>query len=170
MVYCFSSDTGSTFSAPVRISTDNWVVDGCPHTGPSIAVNQTGLHFAWYTMGGGGGVYYCHMTGDSHRFSAREAVSRNESARHPQMSALPDGNLLIVWDESVQQGGVYNSRIGLQERNENGLVLHTSFITPASADAVFPQITALPGGKALMAYTLREGPSLQVRYRLIKGW
>lgn len=96
MAYAFSGDDGRTFTTPARISADNWVVNGCPHTGPSMAANNSGLHFAWFTMGGGGGVYYCHTTGNGLVFSPRQAVSELPSARHPEIVSLPGGDLAIV--------------------------------------------------------------------------
>ena len=37
-----SADGGRTFSPPVRVSEDNWVLDGCPENGPAIAVEARG--------------------------------------------------------------------------------------------------------------------------------
>src|SRR5690606_37398163 len=37
MVYLSSNDGGESFSSIKSISEDNWQVDGCPHTGPSLA-------------------------------------------------------------------------------------------------------------------------------------
>lgn len=58
MVHTVSIDGGKTFSQSKRISDDNWAINGCPHTGPTMTENNSGLHFAWYTMGGGSGVFY----------------------------------------------------------------------------------------------------------------
>ena len=41
-----------------RISQDNWVISGCPHTGPAMAENKEGIHFTWFTGGSGSGIYY----------------------------------------------------------------------------------------------------------------
>ena len=35
-----SSDGGRTFASPVRVSEDNWVLDGCPENGPAVAIDQ----------------------------------------------------------------------------------------------------------------------------------
>jgi hypothetical protein len=38
------------FEAPVRVHDDGWVFPGCPHAGPSIAIDSEGrLHVGWYT-------------------------------------------------------------------------------------------------------------------------
>src|SRR5690606_14147404 len=36
MMIATSTDHGATFSRPLTISADNWNIDGCPHTGPSL--------------------------------------------------------------------------------------------------------------------------------------
>jgi hypothetical protein len=167
MAYAFSGNGGRTFTTPVRISRDNWVVNGCPHTGPSMARNSAGLHFAWFTMGGGGGVYYCHSTDNGLAFSPRQPVSEVPSARHPQIASLPGGDLAIVWDEGVKYGNRYHQRIGLQLRGPTGLVLGTRYVTPDSVNADFPQIAVLDDHHALLAYTVQRGDAQQVKCRLV---
>ena len=51
MVHMVSHDGGKNFSHPKRIHGDNWVISGCPHTGPAMTENQEGIHFAWFTGG-----------------------------------------------------------------------------------------------------------------------
>src|SRR5688500_11898363 len=53
IVHSVSSDEGKSFSKPAVISDDNWMINACPHTGPSIAESGGKIHFAWYTMGTG---------------------------------------------------------------------------------------------------------------------
>jgi hypothetical protein len=46
-----SADGGRTFGAPVRVSDDNWVLDGCPENGPSLTVDEKGrIHVVWPTL------------------------------------------------------------------------------------------------------------------------
>ncbi len=168
MFYSSSMDTGKTFSSPVRISPDNWVVDGCPHTGPSMAENSNGLHFTWFTMGGGGGVYYCHTKNEGKTFSSRQAVSELPSARHPQIVAMPDNDLAIVWDEGIHYKGSPHQRIGFQMRGPSGLLLDTGYITADSSNAAFPQIQVLNERQVLLAFTWEEGDRQQVRYKIVE--
>lgn len=45
-----SDDRASSFTAPVRVYNDGWVIDGCPHTGPAVTTDDAGvLHVAWST-------------------------------------------------------------------------------------------------------------------------
>ncbi len=168
MFYSVSTDTGKTFSKATRISPDNWVINACPHSGPDMAVNRSGLHFVWYTMGGGSGIYYCHSSDNGKTFSARESVSDNPSAKHDQIVALPDGKLVIVWDESVKNGDNYHYRIGLQERDPEGKVIKTAFITPDDEDAMFAALLPLNNDAVLTAYTTQKSDGKErVCYRRI---
>ncbi|QEC53226.1 hypothetical protein EDD80_104213 [Anseongella ginsenosidimutans] len=128
MVYSCSRDRGRTFLPPIRISADNWEVEGCPHSGPSLAVNAAGVRAVWFTAGKGtaggnrrvgagrtarenagsslanasAGVYQAalaHTGGKDHSFSQRRLLSTE--ARHPQLISLPGGGTAIAWDEVI---------------------------------------------------------------------
>ncbi|MDQ6478144.1 sialidase family protein [Dyadobacter sp. LHD-138] len=160
MVHAVSMDNGKNFSRPKRISADNWVIRGCPHTGPTMTGNQQGMHFAWYTMGSGKGIYYCNSS-DANHFTARQSVSASASAKHPQMVVNMQGQLAIVWDELTEEG---NFRIGLQTRTESGNLMKTGFITAANINATHPVALASGQTGLLVAYTKKEGDRSQVFY------
>jgi hypothetical protein len=168
MMYCRSADSGKHFSTPRRISADNWVIRGCPHTGPSMAANKDGIHFSWFTMGGGGGIYYCRQQSESPTFSPRQTVSDRVSARHPQIIALPTGALALVWDEGAGSGKDIYQRIMLQQRGPSGLLIHTRPLTAKGLNASFPQIIALDNQSALVAYTVYSGQKQQVQYQVVR--
>lgn len=164
MMHTVSSDEGRTFTNTERISPDNWKISGCPHTGPTTGSNKEGLHFAWYTMGNGEGVFYCRSADNGKTFTPRESVSRKGSAKHPQLAIMPDGKIVIVWDEAMQKGDKYNNWIGMQVRDEKGNVLKSEFITPDSAVASFPVIIPVQS-IVLVAYTLRTSTGDKVHYQ-----
>ncbi|ACU64344.1 sialidase family protein [Chitinophaga pinensis] len=169
MVHMVSVDGGNTFSNMNRISADNWVVRGCPHTGPAMVKNNEGMHFAWFTMGGGEGVYYCQSADNGQTYSRKQKVSSAPMAKHPQITALPDDKVLIVWDEPVKlPNNTFNSRVGFQWRDGAGKVLNTGLLTSDSAYATFPVIRSVDKGTALMAYTQRVGELQEVRCMLIR--
>lgn len=156
MTHIVSRDAGKTFSAPKRISEDNWAISACPHTGPSMAENKNGLHFAWHTMGSGVGVFYCASNDNGETFSKRENISEEPSARHPQITALPNGELVTVWDESIQNGERYNSWIGLQRRNENGKVISKEYITSNEMVSEFPLVRAVDDNSVILVWVQKE--------------
>jgi hypothetical protein len=166
MMHMVSEDNGKSFSKPQRISPDNWAIDGCPHTGPTMASNRQGMHYAWFTMGGGSGVFY-NRKPDGETFTTRVPVSTAPSAKHPQMAAFGGGRLAIVWDERVQLQEQINNGISLQLRSETGEPISTSRLTPDSLTAVFPVITPVSESRLLVAYTVKDREAGEVWYQLV---
>lgn len=167
MSVCFSNDNGNTFSKPKRISADDWKISGCPHTGPTITENSQGLHFAWYTMGNGSGVYYCNSIDKGLNFSKREIVSSSTSAKHPQITTSKDQSVYIVWDEIKKTNGVATYQVGLQKRDKNGKIVNSTFISPESQNATFPVIKHIQNNNLLVAWVNRDNPE-NIYYKIIK--
>ncbi len=164
MVHAVSLDNGKTFSEPKCISPDNWVINGCPHTGPAIAQTSEGLSFVWYTLGNGSGVFYAGSKDNGKTFSKKDAVSAKPSAKHPQLEVVKTGEQLIVWDEAVPGG----NRIGLEIRSAGGKKLGTGYLTDSIGYASFPVIKPLDKGY-IVAYTGKEqsGSDERVFYKII---
>jgi hypothetical protein len=156
MVHIASANEGKTFSLPKRISDDNWVINGCPHTGPTMTENSTGLHFAWYTMGGGSGVFYSNTINKGKSFSMRDSVSGKSSAKHPQITSLPNGDIIIVWDEMIKKGEHFNACIGLQHRSGQGKVISTRYITSDDFVVGYPVIKAVDNNVVVVAWVQQE--------------
>lgn len=152
MVHIVSADDGKTFSLPKRISQDNWVIMGCPHTGPAMAENKEGIHFTWFTGGNGSGIYYNNSKDNGKTFTSRESVS-GKAAMHCQITSLPNDNILIVWNESFPNGNKFSSRIGFEERDANGQEITKKYITSETSNSSFPVIYSISANKAVIAYT-----------------
>lgn len=135
MVHTVSTDEGKTFSEPKRISADNWVIDGCPHTGPTMTGNKSGLHFTWYSAGGIAAVYYCESKDNGKTFSSRQLVRKE--ARHPQMATFTDETIGTVWEEKIQNDSTFFSKIVLQLKKPSGL-LTRQIVTSDNVNADFP--------------------------------
>lgn len=148
MMIATSIDEGVTFSSPLAISTDNWSIDGCPHTGPSLCSNKAGLFTLWYTEGNGNGVYYTHKT-DTDKFLPRELVS-NEG-RHPQVSANDD-RIAMVWEENIDNDGkpmtVVNYRL-----IKDGIDIEKNTLAAKNVNSFLPVITQTREG-FLVAYLM----------------
>jgi len=176
IVHRYSTDNGATFSEARRISLDNWVIHGCPHTGPSLADNAEGLHAVWFTAAGNPGVYLTATGNKEAAFSPRSKIS--DHARHPQMAALPGDRLVLVWDEPARaethniaagmHGGAHNnsdngSRITVQVRKK-GRALETFSLSDEEADATFPVLMAISDGKTLVGWAQEESGKSGVYY------
>jgi hypothetical protein len=165
MVHIISTDDGKHFSLPQRISNDNWVLNACPHTGPSMTENKEGIHFAWFTGGKNKGCFYNRSTDNGLSFSAPESIS--DMGSHPQMASMTDGSLVITWDETIKTDTSINKRIGIQKRSQQGKEVLKKFITPGSGSSSFPVLTALNDNKCLVAYTMKRGKKTFVSYQVV---
>jgi hypothetical protein len=165
MVHIVSTDDGKTFSAPKRINKDNWVINGCPHTGPAMTENKDGLHFAWFTGGQNKGCYYTKTTDNGKSFVMHDSVSLSGS--HPQLASLSNGELLIVWDETYIANDKMNKRIGIQVRNAEGKSEEKDFITGEDANASYPVISPVNETSSIVAYSLKKSNADFVSYRLV---
>lgn len=177
-----SSDNGTTFTKAKRISVDNWEINACPHSGPSLAQNKAGLQAVWFTAGGGSGVYLTTSPDNGQTFNRREKISA--TARHPQMAALSNGKLAIAWEElkqTIAKGEVLShnhhhemqdktsggSNIILQVRDNNA-ALFTRKITDQAVDATYPVLMPLENDHILLAWTQSVAGKSSVYYKVSK--
>jgi hypothetical protein len=163
MVHAVSTDGGKTFSTPQRISEDNWVIDGCPHTGPAMTENKEGLQFAWFTGGKEKGAYFTSSRDNGKSFATRNAISRLGS--HPQLTTLKNNDLVIVWDETVVEGSQVAKQIGVQVRTPDGRAKDHRFITDAGSMASFPVITSVKEQNVLIAYSQKKADKSYVLFQ-----
>lgn len=86
-----SSDQGHTFSAPVIVSDDKWMLAGCPLSGPSLSVSRDGnLHVLWYSAGETAptGVFHSESPDGGQTFTPRQLVGEGLAQGTPVL--LPD--------------------------------------------------------------------------------
>ncbi|MGH9139811.1 MAG: sialidase family protein [Vicinamibacterales bacterium] len=160
MAFSRSTDGGRTFSAPVRVSEDKWMLEGCPDDGPSIAVDsRQRIHIVWPTLVAGAGaeptiaLFYA-MSGDGEHFTPRERVPTEGMPHHPRIVVSGQGTLTLAWDESangsrriaVARGSVADSGYPRLQREE---------VTTRSA-GIYPAL-AVAGDAVVVAWS--SGPS-----------
>jgi hypothetical protein len=165
MVHAVSVDGGRTFSEPKQINNDHWVLNGCPHTGPAMTENEAGLHFAWFTGGGKTGSFYTKTADNGNSFTGYDSISH--VGRHPQLASFAEGELIIVWDETVTHLNQLNKRIGLQIRTAEGTNIKTDFITADTLFSSYPVVSALDKNSSLVAYCQKKGEKIYVTYQRI---
>ena len=163
MKHVFSLDTGKTFSKAYLISEDNWVISGCPHTGPSIAENEKGLAYAWFTMGGGEGVYFCKAI-DYTKNHKRILVSNK--LYHPQMIGVKNAKYILAGEEIDNIGDIYFGRITASKLNTSK-VLNKTYITGKTSDNSHAVLTKLTEDKILMAWTKHKKTHDEIDYSVI---
>lgn len=104
IVVAASHDHGATWSTPVRAHADDWVFDGCPHAGPSLAVDSAGqVHIAWWTgKEGAAGVYYARSDDGARSFGPAVPLGVADFARaaHAQLKLGTGGTVVVAWDDA----------------------------------------------------------------------
>ena len=138
-----SSDGGATFSTPTRVAEDNWRINGCPHSGPSLATMDGKLFAAWRTVTGDRGRVYIASSGDNGaRFSAKvEADASLHDANHPQLLAL-EGSLGLAFQarEASDQNGWGKLDIYFRQVDKDGSLSTPQRLGHAAGSATYPTI------------------------------
>lgn len=83
-----------------RATFERWKVDGCPHHGPSLAVDEHGVrHAVWFNQKDGEGrVHYGRwLPGDEIRIEGQRTVGGSRAA-HADLAVVED-KVLIAWKE-----------------------------------------------------------------------
>ena len=95
-----SSDRGATFSQPVIVSDDKWVLQGCPVSGPSLSVNDAGvLKVLWYAGGEANapGLYVAESKDKGQSFSPGQLLAK-ETVRGTPVLAASGGSYVAIWE------------------------------------------------------------------------
>jgi len=165
MVHIVSADGAKTFTVPQRINEDNWVINGCPHTGPTMTENNEGLHFAWYTGGNIAGSFYKLSSNGKNASEKAESISRRGS--HPQMATLSNNDVVVVWDELVEGSDKPSKKIGVQQRDINGKKLLNKYITSDTSLSSYPVVAGINQASSFVAYTTRKADKNYIYYQVV---
>jgi len=98
-----STDGGTKFSAPVIVSDDRWMLQGCPVSGPSLSVDKASglLKIVWFAAGENGapGVYTAESKDKGQSFSPRQLLSQ-ETVRGTPALASSGQSMIAVWQSA----------------------------------------------------------------------
>lgn len=101
-----SSDAGATFSKPVIVSDDKWVLHGCPVSGPSLSVADNGtLKVLWYAAGEANqpGLYVAESKDKGQSFSGRQLLAQGNMRGTPALAAGTNSDI-AVWETTSDKG------------------------------------------------------------------
>jgi hypothetical protein len=153
-----SQDGGRTFTPPIRVSEDHWMLDGCPDDGPAMVVDaKHRVHIVWPTLvqgAGAGGeptiaLFYA-TSADGRVFTERQRLPTEGLPHHPQIAINHEGALTIAWDEL--KDGTRRAAAVKATVNAEGRASFAPVALPASAPALYPVVAAMPDG-AVVAWT-----------------
>jgi hypothetical protein len=133
--FAMSQDGGRSFPEPRRLAEDGWKLDACPHTGPRLTQRATGEVWAvWFTGAEPAGIYSAQASAPAgEEAGSRRILAPDFDGRvmHPEIAALRDGRLVMVYEERRAGGG--------------GVTLEVRVLNPG-AEAWSPAKTLLRGG------------------------
>ena len=172
IAFSASRDGGRTFAAPVRVSQDDWAINGCPDDGPAMSVDASGtVHLVWPTVVGGqtpeGALFYASSR-DGRTFSPRLRIPTLGSPKpsHPQIAIDGGGRIVVAWDEAVN-----GRRMAAMREIRRSADAKVSFGEPivlsTQGPAVYP-IAATASGGLVAAWTAGTGESSTINVRLLR--
>ena len=94
-----STNGAASFSAPVIVSDDRWMIQGCPVSGPSLAVAANGdVRVLWYAAGAGEspGLYYAESHDKARTFTPRVQMAQENVKGTPALAAAPN-RAIAIW-------------------------------------------------------------------------
>lgn len=155
IAFAASRDGGKTFSAPIRVSEDQWAIEGCPEDGPSLAVDRLGhVHVVWPTVVTDNHeqvkALFHAVSLDAKTFGPRARIPANGQANHPQLAVARDGSLAIAWDESGD--GARRIAIARGTAGADGGVTFRRVTSGASEQGTYPVLVGTASG-LLAAWT-----------------
>ncbi|MDF1505675.1 sialidase family protein, partial [Roseisolibacter sp. H3M3-2] len=164
VVVARSADGGRTWDAPARAQRDGWVIDGCPHAGPSLAVDSTGrVHVAWWSgREGAAGTFYARSDDGGRTFDAPVALGVAERSRpaHVQLAAA-GGRVVVAWDDGTRNTPVVRVRVSRDGGATFGAAASAS---DGARAATFP-VLALDGARLSLAWSEEAADDAHAQHR-----
>jgi len=157
IAFTLSRDGGRTFAAPIRVSEDKWVLEGCPDDGPAMAVDaQHRIHIVWPTLvseqGAETTALFYATSADGKAFSARQRIPTRGMPHHPQIAISAAGTPVVAWDEA-ENGG----RTAAISRVATGTASAPRFAREVLGDGAVYPVVAFAGDAAIAAWTSGKG-------------
>ncbi len=141
-----------------RATFDHWKLDGCPHHGPSLAVDASGArHAIWFNQKDGAGhVFYGRLenSGDTLAVAGQRPIG-GPRAEHADL-ATAGTQLAIVWKEFDGE----KTRLRAEISDDGGHTFHA--LELAATDGASDQPRALTRGNELFAFWRSEREGMRV--------
>ena len=143
-----SSDSAATFSAPVIVSDDKWVLHGCPVSGSSLSVDTKGtLRVVWFAAGEGAapGLYTAESNDKGRTFTPRALLTQETVKGTPALATEKD-RAVAIW----QGFGAQQTETKVRELGSAGAAVSVA------ANAELPS-GAFSKDKLFVAYIAKAG-------------
>ena len=149
-----SLDGGRSFGPPAHVSDDGWEIDGCPHTGPRLSQDQSGVLWVTWFTGAENGIYVASSDDAGASFGRRHLIAgpmdQVTMVRHPEIGTLPDGRVAILYE--AHRGG----KDVIAARIRDGRTGEWSSPRIVAEKAAYPRYS-VRADRAVVAFTERAG-------------
>ncbi len=133
-----------------------WQFEGCPHVGGALAAGGDSLTaLVWTGHAERIGLYALSRGADADGWSSPVALG-DDSARHSDLTTLPDGRAVAVWDQNGESG---RHILLAAQSPEDGGWSPAAPLPGATGSVTHPRIVAAPDGRALVAWSAQPGGS-----------
>ena len=150
-----SKDAGDDWEQWPQLPGPGWQINGCPHSGPAVALHQGVLHVVWYTEAEGiPALLTTSRSLDGGVFSELRSIAPEvKDANHPSL-AVVGGRLFVAFQgrPPSEQDGWGKTGIFLKELRGDGEGAIVS-IPSGGGTASYPGITDLHAGRLLVGWT-----------------
>jgi hypothetical protein len=113
VVAVMSHDRGSTFEGPTSIADDDWFIDGCPFSGPSLAVDGEQFYATWMDARQSihpdqttSSIWFDRSTDGGLSFGTDVVIAEGGRFTWPTMAVDDSGVIHVVWQTQGPDGGL----------------------------------------------------------------
>lgn len=153
---------GERWTEPAPVSTDGWVIPGCPVNGPQLSGDEGALVSAWYTgVGGTPQVYVAFSDDGGATFGPGIRVDEGLPLGRVDIERLDDGSAVVVWLEASDD----TPRVLARRVDPDGSLATPLLISETAGErsSGFPRMVRT-GDEFLFAWTIPgEGGGVRVR-------
>ena len=161
VVVATSHDHGTTFSEPVKVSDDHWVIHACPDSGPAMLADGKRLVVAWFTEASGKQEIRLSTSTDGARTFAKAVVASRKvlDPNHPVLSRSSDGAVLLAFQARAEGDGKNWSPAQpfVAVVDANGSVGTPKPVPSESKSSTYPDVAAASAGRAYVAWSEADG-------------
>lgn len=156
-----SNDNGKTFpNEAIHVHDDNWVIDACPHTGPTMGTNNGVSSIAWVTGGSTKGLLYTTIDSTD---VIQKPILISSTGKNPQVDVSETGITGLVWVEQFDSSGVlhFQLRDGISKKTQ------IEFGFEQVPNAAYPVVLS-HNSSWVVAWTQKLESNSAVKYTIIK--
>lgn len=156
VVLASSQDQGTTWSAPVRVAVDDWRLEGCPHSGPTMASLPGGLYLAWFTAVKDKARLQLSRSRDGGRSFEKPVAleSTLHDANHPHVIGVGNEPWVIFQARTPdQQGGWGPPKAAVVRCDEAGRPGSPMVLPSLGGSVTYPRLSAGNAGRLYATWT-----------------